>query len=452
MKKKQLLEIVKQLSKTNEQCESTQIRYMAEFEELLMNCQNAAIALGTQLETQGEAGEYLMHFMEEYCEYIYQLGANAGEEQAFHDTIQQISQLLTRVEEGITYDLPADKREVVFFPYNASMWDSLESAWKKAKEDENCEVYVVPIPYCDRKPDGTVKKWYYEGDKYPDYVPITYWENYHVEEREPDVAYIHNPYDEHNYVTSVHPKFYSSELKKHVGELIYIPYFVVIDKVEEHFVTVPAVINADKVILESEKVRESYIEIFIKFAGRNQAALEEQIGVRNEDYWKQLEQVAREKFVVAESGKYTKLEETKRENVEIPPQWEKLMHKADGTTKKVLFYNTSLETLLKNRDTYMQKICSVLAQLQQQDDVLLLWRPHPLMQSTLDAMIPQLAEEYRQIVEEYKTQGWGIYDDTADLHRAIAISDAYYGDWSSVVAMYKETGKPIMIQNLEIVY
>lgn len=43
-----------------------------------------------------------------------------------------------------------------------------------------------------------------------------------------------------------------------------------------------------------------------------------------------------------------------------------------------------------------------------------------------------------------------IYDDSADLHRAIALSDAYYGDYSSLVALYKATNKPLMLQNIQI--
>ena len=46
--------------------------------------------------------------------------------------------------------------------------------------------------------------------------------------------------------------------------------------------------------------------------------------------------------------------------------------------------------------------------------------------------------------------GWGIYDDTAELDRAVVLSDAYYGDKSSVVQVYQETGKPLMIQNVEV--
>ena len=53
---------------------------------------------------------------------------------------------------------------------------------------------------------------------------------------------------------------------------------------------------------------------------------------------------------------------------------------------------------------------------------------------------------------EYKQAGWGIYDDTPELHRAIAYSDCYYGDGSSVVSLYKVTGKPVMIEDFELVY
>jgi phosphopantetheinyl transferase len=80
----------------------------------------------------------------------------------------------------------------------------------------------------------------------------------------------------------------------------------------------------------------------------------------------------------------------------------------------------------------------------------LLWRPHPLMETTLSSMLPHLLERYRNMVREYKMKAYGIFDDTSDIHRAIALSDAYYGDKGSVVILYKETGKPCMIQNMKV--
>ncbi len=66
-------------------------------------------------------------------------------------------------------------------------------------------------------------------------------------------------------------------------------------------------------------------------------------------------------------------------------------------------------------------------------------------------MRPQLQAEYEGIVDKYRNDGWGIYDDTADLDRAIALCDAYYGDGSSVVQLCQEAGKPVMIQDVQII-
>lgn len=72
------------------------------------------------------------------------------------------------------------------------------------------------------------------------------------------------------------------------------------------------------------------------------------------------------------------------------------------------------------------------------------------MVPTLSSMEPSLLEIYMNMVRDYKAKAFGIYDDTADMHRAIALSDAYYGDGGSVAVLYKETGKPCMIQNVTV--
>ena len=83
------------------------------------------------------------------------------------------------------------------------------------------------------------------------------------------------------------------------------------------------------------------------------------------------------------------------------------------------------------------------------DKVVLLWRPHPLIQSTIGSMRPQLWEAYKEIRDQYIAESWGIYDDSADIDRAIILSDAYYGvGSSSVVQLCQKAKMPIMIQNV----
>lgn len=80
----------------------------------------------------------------------------------------------------------------------------------------------------------------------------------------------------------------------------------------------------------------------------------------------------------------------------------------------------------------------------------LLWRPHPLIRATIEAMRPELWKEYEEIVRDYQEGGWGIYDDTADVDRAIALCDGYYGDPSSLVELCMKVKKPVMIQDVKV--
>ena len=53
-------------------------------------------------------------------------------------------------------------------------------------------------------------------------------------------------------------------------------------------------------------------------------------------------------------------------------------------------------------------------------------------------------------MDDFLEEEIGIFDDSADLYRAISISDAYYGDQSSVVQLFTTAGIPAMIQNVDI--
>lgn len=414
--------------------------------ELLVNCQEAAIFIGNALEEEGSLHEKAVKRLEAYCEAVYEWSVKTADphaeslESMEEYEISSIRERLVKITDwvqGYLMNEVREKLEVVFFPYKASMWDSLESVWMAANEDEDCDAYVVPIPYFDKNPDGTFAAMHYEGGEFPDYVPIVSWEDYPTAERRPDIIYIHNPYDNANKVTAVHLDYFAKELKKHTDMLVYIPYFVCIgNSVPEHFCVQPGTMYADRVIVQSEEVREEYIREFHKF--------EEEYHCRDKFG------LAEEKFVALGSPKFDKVLCTTRENVDIPKEWLDLILKPDGSWKKVLLYNTSVARLLEGDEQVLKKLISVFEIMKGREDVVLLWRPHPLSETTCAAMRPHLLKRYHDIVKEYKREGFGIYDDTPEVHRAIAVSDAYYGDSSSLVELYRLTGKPVMIQNLEV--
>ena len=334
------------------------------------------------------------------------------------------------------------KKEVVFLPYKASMWDSLETVWREMDDDPKISALVIPISYYDKNPDGSIGKMHYEGADFPEDVPVIDYRSYNIEERHPDAIYVHNPYDEANRITTIHPDYYSSRIYELTDELVYIPYFILgnVDPDNKaalegirHLIITNVMKYAHKVIVWSEDWRKAYINVMSDFVGED-----------TRKYWEKA-------IVVQESSKLKRVRNLKESDYDMPADWTKKSTKPDGSKKKIIFYNTGVDPILKESDKMVDKIERVLQIFKENvDDITLLWRPHPLIEATLTSMRPDLWERYKRIVDTYKAEDWGIYDDTAELERAIAVSDAYYGDQSSVVWMYKETGKPIMIQNCEV--
>lgn len=446
-KRQQIEETIRQMEEAHDELKRCiEKGIVVQAKELLADCQNAAIAIGTLIEdTEGE-GHPTVTILEEYCELVYQiheylLSNSSGSTCKIYKSLRQ---KLVKAQNSIRNDIKI-RTEVVFLPYKASMWDSLESVWKAADADPDCDAYVIPIPYFDKNRDGSLKEEHYEGDQYPDYVPITRYDEFDFGKHMPDMIYIHNPYDQYNFVTSVHPFFFSENLKKFTDKLVYIPYFILgeikpdnddaINEME-HFCTVPGVYNADKVIVQSEDMKQVYIKALLNAANDHSEAARK--------YWN-------DKILGLGSPKFDKVENTKKETVEIPQEWMKIIQKPDGSRKKIILYNTSVGALLQYNEQMLRKMKFVFSTFKEnKNEVALLWRPHPLIKATVESMRPQLRAEYSKLVREYVEEGWGIYDDTANLNRAIEISDAYYGDGSSIVQLYQQTGKPIMMQNVEM--
>lgn len=453
--KRQIEETIRQMEEAHDEIKKCIEKGIeAQAGELLAACQNAAVAIGALIEGTEGQGHPAVTVLEEYCELAYQiheyLVSDSSADSADANTLyKSLRQKLIKASDSIRNDIKI-RTEAVFLPYKASMWDSLESVWKAADADPDCDAYVIPVPYFDKNPDGSFKVEHYEGNQYPDYVPVTRYDAFDFGKHMPDVIYIHNGYDDWNLVTSVHPDFYSRNLKNYTEELVYIPYFVLgeIDPDNEqaaegmkHFCFMPGIINADKVIVQSENIKKFYVREYLKAAKK--------FGLTG----KHLDRTYLEKkFLGTGSPKFDRLAQAKRENVEIPKEWQRIISRPNGTVKKIIFYNNSVNALLAENEKMITKMISVFKIFKEnRDEIALLWRPHPLIESTLTAMRPQLWEAYKAIRDRYIGEGWGIYDNTADIDRAIVVSDAYYGDMSSVVQMYQITGKPIMIQNVEVI-
>ena len=386
----------------------------AEAVELLTEVQSAVVSIGNIIEEkEEESRDQLIPYLEVLAEMAYQLAMDILEDrgyllrcQDFLDKGRQIEQLLEQ-ELKVVY-------EVVFLPYKSSMWDCMESVYRAAKQQDDCHVSVIPVPYYHLSGEGKILETIYEGAALSPEIEITNFEEYSIEEVCPDVIFIHNPYDEYNYVTQLPSRYFSRELIKYTNHLVYLPYKVCRGIVSDIYCALPGPRYAWRVFVQSERVRETYIKY-------NQS----------------------EKIVALGSPKVDKVILSEKYRPEFPEAWRQAVQ-----GRKVFLLNTHLNNIINNAEDMIEKLQKVFALFRNQKDIALLWRPHPLSIQTAKSMNPEILPAYMALVEEVKKMENGIYDESPDMYAAISLSDAYLGDGSSLVALYGATGRPLMILQL----
>lgn len=479
--KKQIMDILDTLSRAHTQAARLSTEgggREAEATGLLIQCQEGAQKIGETIEqTEGE-GTRAVAGLERYCEVLYQMSLEMAEQaqhspdgqegqmrqvpddqmqtgpddrtcqgrraphswQESRTTVQletetvgiaaveelaaRLDALLKEIRREVVEVLPTDKIKICFLPYKASMWDCMESVWEAAAADGECEAQVVPIPYYERNDQGGIAKACYDGDLFPSYVPVTPYRSYDLSKEQPDIVYIHNPYDGGNTVTTVHPDYFSSNLKKYTDVLVYIPYYFLGEgPLPDSHLALPAYEYVDRIIVQDEKKVDALADF-----------------------------VPREKILAIGSPKVDriiKLDRQKEELIEkeIPTQWRE---KIQG--KKVILYNISVTGILRNSRYLLDKIRYVLSCFEGREDVVLWWRPHPLLEATIKSAMPELYQSYQEIKHAFAESRNGILDESGDAGVAAVIADAYLGEnSSSLVHYFGVLGKPVMYTHWEIV-
>lgn len=415
-RKSQIDELLKGISEVHKEIKSdlehgTQQSVM----DALEQCQQKAIELGNMIEASEGEGFITVLRLEEYCEVVFQAYEEVSKNPDTNPNkvYKLLNKSVIKVENSVRNDI-SYRNEAVFLPYKASMWDSLESIWKAADADPDCDAYVIPIPYYDRNPDGSFKEMHYEGASYPEYVPIIKYEEYDFDARRPDMIFIHNPYDNANYVTSVHPFFYSENLKKFTDCLVYVPYYSTAGGMSEGQALCPAYMNADYIVIQSEKYRKFFAP-----------------------------ELPDEKFLPLGSPKFDSVIHKCQNPPKPPEEWREKM-----AGKRVYFYNTSLGGMLGDTESFLKKMEYVFDTFRGRSDVCLLWRPHPLLESTFDSMRKEYRPAYDNLKKRFIEEELGILDLTPDIEDTIALCDVYIGDsGTSVTSLFGVAGKPLFIFN-----
>lgn len=410
---------------------------------LLTQCQEYAITFGEQVENIMVDNESTVSLLEEYCELVFQL----------HQLIEQREEidaegvyiLFQEQIQNIRIELEKEhhwKKKIVFLIDKASRWGSLEKFWNTAKEDAECVVSVIAIPYIYRRMDGTIIETHYERELLPDVIEAMDCEQCDLEKYHPDVIFINSPYDSYNYFTTIHPDFYSSKLVEYTEKLIYVPWFSITELTREdergwqsmqHFVTMPGVVNADKVYVQSEQMKETYIDYLTDWAGEE-----------TREEWRQKIACIEPKYVSVENSTEVSLNK-------LPDTWRKKLFKKDGSRKKIVLYTVSGTGFIEYGMQAAEKLRYVLRTFKDnRENIVLIWYPDKSIEEALRFTHLELWKEYEAIVQNYQQEDWGIYAEEIDEQTAVNICDAYYGDPCKLSQAVVVAKKPVMLQNITI--
>lgn len=409
-------------------------------------CQNLAIRLGTTIEEEQGEGHPTVRILEEYCELVFSLYARLAEEESVSGEAPDISVLAEyekRLAESISRDIK-EKREVVFIPYKSSFWGTMDGLWRAASVDEEVDVYVVPSPYYYKDAFGKAKKDepHCETD-YPEDVVLTNYEEYPFDVRRPDVIVIQCPYDEYHYGMTIHPFFYAQNLAQYTEHLVYIPPLI-LDEISPEdgraritlrtFCNTPGVAYADHVIVQSEQMKDVYVELLTEFAGEGTKTM-----------WE-------EKITAAASvaGGIPMPGGSGRAAVDVPEEWRACARREDGSRKIVILLHMNASMLFEHGREAVQKLREVMELLRkEQDGFVLLWRPDGSVRELLRKEDAEAWGRYRDLMEEYRREKWGIFDDSPDWERAVCFCDAYYGDAGVMSTRCVRLDKPILIASAD---
>ena len=364
-------------------------------------------------EMKGEETESV-RCIEKFCDTLYMIYQGNT-----YDLINEFDNLFSVIEKEII-----THKEIVIMPYKTADWSYVKNIWEQAQRDTEADVTVAVLPYFYKEYDGSVKEYVNELNDFPKEINAIDICNYNLKLHHPDMIYIQNPFDNENKAVSVYKEYYSEVLKKNTNKLIYIQSFQLeeFDSNDERayknmssYCTVPGVVNADEVYVQSENMRELYIKNLTEFAGDN-----------TEEIW--------------------------RKKICVKPEWmnEKKEGYIHASGKKRMLFYTSISGIMQNQDVAAEKIERVLKTFKQYSDKIeLTWCIQELINSALPDINAELYDCINVIKNNYMIEKIGHM--CSDKDKEILNScDAYYGDTSSIVQWYRNDGKPVMIMDYNL--
>lgn len=158
-------------------------------------------------------------------------------------------------------------KSVYFIVPFSSDWKYMEFYYD-IMVSQGVQIKVIPIPFydCDLLKNPVQEN--FEYDSFPQELPLADFRTVDIENDHPDEIVISFPFDQYNYSVMIDQKYFADTLKNQTDKLVYISPIETDDTQAmsprdqtsmKHYVTVPGVVLADEVYVQSEAMKQAYI-------------------------------------------------------------------------------------------------------------------------------------------------------------------------------------------------
>ena len=407
----------------------------------LSELQNNIVSFGTLTESIKGEDCNTVKLLEQYLEVIYKVAKyvqkfdegisyEASAESKYAECDEEVKDTFASISEAIDSEI-VNRRSVLFLPVKAKHFSSMRMAYEMEAATPDTDVYVMPLPYYYKEYDGSFKdEMHIDTEEFiKANIPVTDYSRFDLSLLCPEKIYINSAYDEYNMAVSVDTRFYARNVKKYTEKLIYIPYFKLMefDRANypcwynmQYYCTVPGVVMADKVYVQSENTRKVYIDKLNEWVGDEKYT----------DIWEQKIDVYNESC-----------EEHSEDELR------------DEGSKKTIVWFVSAGSLAEFGDKYIEKAyrnLDVFALSKDKLKVLLI--SEPFLDEMIKTYSDELYKKWTGFIDEFNRSGIGeVVSQVEDQSvEALLKANAYYGDPSYICKDFILMKKPVMLQNVEV--
>ena len=330
-----------------------------------------------------------------FLESIRELFRIGTSEQVVTKCLEDYIQVLNKV---------SSQCKVAILVQEKNIWPSMESVYAAMEADDRFEVRLVYVPFShmNKTAENGLRPYLDDG------LPALSHTEYDLSGENPDVVIFSKPYD------GVPPQFYIGEVEKIIERTVYIPYGMEL--------------NYDLIYYGFQNYLHYRAWRHVGY-GPLMKQVGTQCGFRNGEN-------------IAVWGHPKADQHQPDRKYSIPEEWKK---KIRG--RRVLLWCPH-HTIVPGPEcvsTWLDFSETIFALAEKHKDIVLLWRPHPLLMGALVNNRYMTQEELDRFVAEKTAMDNVILDRSEDYRVSFAASDGMISDGTTFSFEYLYTKKPLML-------